>query len=198
MKNKKRGSPTKAKSPRKPKKSKKDDPNKIKRPLSAYLYFTKDFRLERAAKGLDNSKVNEVAKLAGERWKSMSDEQKKPYNEKASIDKERYQQEVQNYEINYMFYVDLAKCPMGKIYIEISIKICGYKVNPIPSKVRLNIFFKIHKFKTSSKSIYEGSQFNVSLFATLFYQGISKLSTKNDFVIHFPNSINLYSSSNNL
>lgn len=85
----------KSKSPKKPKKGgKKGDENKVKRPLSAYLYFTKEFRAERAAKGLDNSKVNEVAKLAGEKWRSMNDEDKKPYLEKASIDKERYQREV--------------------------------------------------------------------------------------------------------
>jgi len=89
---KKRAAPTKAKSVTKPKKAKNE--NAVKRPLSAYLYFTKDFREERAAKGLDNSKVNEVAKLAGERWKSMTDEQKKPYNDKAAVDRERYQKEV--------------------------------------------------------------------------------------------------------
>lgn len=85
----------KSKSPKKSKKgAKKGDENKVKRPLSAYLYFTKEFRAERAAKGLDNSKVNEVAKLAGERWRSMNDSDKKPYLEKAAVDKERYQKEV--------------------------------------------------------------------------------------------------------
>ncbi|XP_031549881.1 high mobility group protein B1-like isoform X2 [Actinia tenebrosa] len=75
------------------KKTKTDDGPKIKRPLSAYLYFTKDFREERAAKGLDNSKVNEVAKCAGERWRSMSEKDKAPYELKAKADKERYQQQ---------------------------------------------------------------------------------------------------------
>jgi len=85
----------KAKSPKKSKKvAKKGNENKIKRPLSAYLYFTKEFRAERAAKGLDNSKVNEVAKLAGERWRSMNDVDKKPFLEKAGVDKERYQKET--------------------------------------------------------------------------------------------------------
>lgn len=85
------------------KKSKNDGADKIKRPLSAYLYFTKDFRAERAAKGLDNSKVNEVAKCAGEKWRSMSDSEKRPYELKAKADKERYQQQVKHSHLVYSF-----------------------------------------------------------------------------------------------
>lgn len=104
---KKRAAPVqKTKSPKKPKRApKKGDENKIKRPLSAYLYFTKEFRLERAAKGLDNSRVNEVAKLAGERWKSMNDVDKAPFNKQASADKLRYQQEVKLYIIHLFIFL---------------------------------------------------------------------------------------------
>ncbi|KAK3699887.1 hypothetical protein QZH41_016546, partial [Actinostola sp. cb2023] len=88
----------KVKSPKKSKKGAKNDAaaavTKIKRPLSAYLYFTKDFRAERAAEGLDNSRVNEVAKLAGAKWRGMTDDDKKQYQAKAAVDKERYQRET--------------------------------------------------------------------------------------------------------
>lgn len=89
--------------PKKKSKASDDGVPKIKRPLSAYLYFTKDFRAERAAKGLDNSKVNEVAKCAGERWRSMTDSDKKPYELKARADKERYHQQVKSETLVYSF-----------------------------------------------------------------------------------------------
>ncbi|XP_001633812.2 high mobility group protein B1 [Nematostella vectensis] len=86
----------KEKVPRK-KKAKGDGPV-VKRASSAYIHFTSDFRAKLKAKsaksGTPLPKANEVAKLAGEEWKKLNDEQKKPYVAKAEADKQRYLKEA--------------------------------------------------------------------------------------------------------
>lgn len=47
-------------------------------------------------KGENISKVQEVAKLCGQAWKSMSDEEKIPYAKKYTEDRARYLKEVKN------------------------------------------------------------------------------------------------------
>lgn len=70
----------------------------MKRASSAYIHFTTDFRKKLKEKcekkGDPLPKANEVAKMAGEAWKSLSDEDKTPYNIKAQEDKDRYMREV--------------------------------------------------------------------------------------------------------
>ena len=70
----------------------------MKRASSAYIHFTTDFRKTLKEKCEKNGdplpKANEVAKMAGEQWKKLTDEEKKPYNAKAAADKERYMREV--------------------------------------------------------------------------------------------------------
>ncbi|KAL8139886.1 hypothetical protein V2J09_005907 [Rumex salicifolius] len=70
----------------KPKKKlkKASDSNKPKRPPTAFFLFMADFRVTYKEENPDNKKVSEVAKQGGEKWKSMSDEEKKPYIEKAA------------------------------------------------------------------------------------------------------------------
>ena len=79
------------------KKAKKDGPQ-VKRASSAYIHFTTDFRKmlkEKCEKNGDPlPKANEVAKMAGEQWKKLTEEERKPYNQKAQLDKERYLKEV--------------------------------------------------------------------------------------------------------
>ncbi|KAF0899543.1 hypothetical protein E2562_020750 [Oryza meyeriana var. granulata] len=58
--------------------------NKGKRPPTAFFLFMADFRKEYKAEHPDNKSVSAVAKEGGERWKSMSDEEKKPYLDKAA------------------------------------------------------------------------------------------------------------------
>lgn len=72
----------------------------MKRASSAYIHFTTDFRKtlkEKCEKSGDPlPKANEVAKMAGEQWKKLSEEARKPYNLKAEQDKQRYLKEVSN------------------------------------------------------------------------------------------------------
>lgn len=90
---KRKGSPVKAKRARKVKKQ-----DGIKKPTSAYLYFVSDYRMVLKKKGENISRVQEVAKLCGEAWKSMTDEEKQPYSQKYLTDRSRYLKEKEAYD----------------------------------------------------------------------------------------------------
>ena len=86
----------------------------MKRASSAYIHFTTDFRKKLKEKcekkGDPLPKANEVAKMAGEAWKGLSDEDKTPYNIKAQERQrslhERGKQEFcaePSSELNYSF-----------------------------------------------------------------------------------------------
>lgn len=82
---------SKAKKEKKPaKKSKKED-NVVKKPLSSYMFFCKDHRSVIAA---EKVAPRDVLKKLGEAWKALSDDEKAVYEEKASDDKRRYQEET--------------------------------------------------------------------------------------------------------
>lgn len=61
------------------KKSKKD-PNRIKKPKSAYLFFCDDKRKEVQEKNPE-MKMAEISKVLGGMWKELSEEEKQKYNE---------------------------------------------------------------------------------------------------------------------
>ncbi|XP_039135183.1 high mobility group B protein 7 [Dioscorea cayenensis subsp. rotundata] len=76
---------------RKTKKEKKSkNPNLPKRPPTAFFLFMDDFRKEYKAANPDSKSVAVVAKEGGERWKSMTDEEKKVYVDKAAELKAEY------------------------------------------------------------------------------------------------------------
>ncbi|ESK98285.1 nucleosome binding protein [Moniliophthora roreri MCA 2997] len=81
------------KAPRKPKK----DPKAPKRALSAYMFFSQDWRERIKAENPDAS-FGEVGKLLGAKWKELDDEEKKPYIEQAAKDKERAEGEKIAYD----------------------------------------------------------------------------------------------------
>ncbi|ORZ17663.1 high mobility group box domain-containing protein [Absidia repens] len=72
------------------------DKNAPKKNYSSYLHFCDEQRPQ-LAKEHPTFNQPELAKLLGEMWKALSDEDKKPYQEVASQDKERYDQEMANY-----------------------------------------------------------------------------------------------------
>ncbi|XXG39511.1 hypothetical protein AAC387_Pa01g0452 [Persea americana] len=84
----------KAKKGRKEKKEK--DPNMPKRPPTAFFLFMDDFRKEFKETHPDSKRASTVAKEGGEKWKSMTDEEKKPYLEKVLELKAKYGKAVEN------------------------------------------------------------------------------------------------------
>merc|ERR1711936_1460310 len=58
------------------------DPNKLKRPLNAYMMFANEKRPQHQ-KDYPELKITEIAKMIGEEWRSMSDDEKSPYTKEA-------------------------------------------------------------------------------------------------------------------
>ncbi|KAM1535955.1 hypothetical protein FF1_014845 [Malus domestica] len=63
--------------------------------MSAFFLFTND-RLPALA--AENKTVTEIAKITGEEWKNMAEEQKLPYEEMTRKNKEKYIQEMEAYK----------------------------------------------------------------------------------------------------
>lgn len=76
--------------------AKKKDKNAPKRPLSAFMFFSKD-RRETVRTDNPDASFGEIGKLLGENWRSLSDGDKTPYNAQAADDKKRYEKEIANY-----------------------------------------------------------------------------------------------------
>ncbi|KAL1997815.1 hypothetical protein VTN02DRAFT_693 [Thermoascus thermophilus] len=75
---------------------KKKDPNAPKRGLSAYMFFANEQR-ESVREENPGISFGQVGKVLGERWKALTDEQRRPYEEKALADKKRYEDEKASY-----------------------------------------------------------------------------------------------------
>ncbi|KAH9450542.1 hypothetical protein MJO28_010015 [Puccinia striiformis f. sp. tritici] len=86
------GNPIKVKKVKKEK-----DPNAPKRPLSAYMFFSQDWR-ERIKTENPEVSFGEIGRLLGLKWKGLTDEEKKPYEDMAARDKKRHEAEKAEYE----------------------------------------------------------------------------------------------------
>ncbi|CAG8749390.1 4426_t:CDS:2, partial [Acaulospora morrowiae] len=86
--------------PRKFKKPQIKDPNAPKRPNTAYILFSNEIRAETKA---DNPHANqkEIVTLIGQKWKALSREQKKVYEDRYFADKERYDEELRAYRATH-------------------------------------------------------------------------------------------------
>ncbi|RHZ81048.1 hypothetical protein Glove_126g7 [Diversispora epigaea] len=71
---------------------KEKDSSEPKRNLSAYIYFSRDYR-EKTKAEHPNATFADIGKLLGERWRNMSENEKIPYKELAARDKKRYENE---------------------------------------------------------------------------------------------------------
>ncbi|EPS72658.1 hypothetical protein M569_02099 [Genlisea aurea] len=95
----KRKAAPKANDKRKAKKEKKakKDPNKPKRPPSAFFVFLEEFRKTFKKENPDVKAVSAVGKAGGEKWKSMSENEKAPYEAKAAKKKSEYEKLMNAY-----------------------------------------------------------------------------------------------------
>ncbi|XP_042037236.1 HMG1/2-like protein [Salvia splendens] len=73
------------------------DPNKPKRPASAFFVFMEDFRKTYKEKHPNNKSVSAVGKAGGEKWKSMTEAEKAPYVAKAEKRKSDYEVTLKAY-----------------------------------------------------------------------------------------------------
>lgn len=87
------GSKWKSKNERKAKK----DPNKPKRPASAFFVFLEEFRTTFKKENPNVTAVSAVGKAGGAKWKSMSAAEKAPYEAKAAKRKDDYEKLMNDY-----------------------------------------------------------------------------------------------------
>ncbi|OJJ51558.1 hypothetical protein ASPZODRAFT_12376 [Penicilliopsis zonata CBS 506.65] len=77
--------------------SRKKDPNAPKRGLSAYMFFANENR-EKVREENPGISFGQLGRALGEKWKSLDDEARRPYEEKAAADKKRYEDEKSSYQ----------------------------------------------------------------------------------------------------
>ncbi|XP_010534225.1 PREDICTED: high mobility group B protein 2-like [Tarenaya hassleriana] len=73
------------------------DPNKPKRPASAFFVFMEEFREQFKKEHPKNKSVAAVGKAAGDKWKSMTEADKAPYVAKAEKRKQEYEKNMKAY-----------------------------------------------------------------------------------------------------
>jgi len=78
------------------KKSQVGDPNKPKKPLTAYNLFGKD-RREDIEKSNPGKNHNEINKLVGAAWKALADDEKKQYDVGAAAEQAEYKEAMKRY-----------------------------------------------------------------------------------------------------
>nr|NP_001071792.1 transcription factor protein [Ciona intestinalis]BAE06615.1 transcription factor protein [Ciona intestinalis] len=71
------------------------DPNRPKRPPSAYFLFLADFRKNYPGK---SDPAKEITKKAGEAWNSLSDAEKTPYYRSAQLVRAKWEQDLEAYK----------------------------------------------------------------------------------------------------
>ncbi|XP_059633300.1 high mobility group B protein 7 [Cornus florida] len=73
------------------------DPNKPKRPPTAFFVFMEEFRKTFKEANPDCKKVSTVAKEGGEKWKSLTVEEKKVYQDRAAELKAEYEKVLESH-----------------------------------------------------------------------------------------------------
>ncbi|KAK3102545.1 hypothetical protein FSP39_012087 [Pinctada imbricata] len=73
------------------------DANKPKRPQSAYFCFLADFRVRMREKNIDHK---EIIKMAGEAWRTLGDEEKKPFEKQALEEQKKYEAALKEWREN--------------------------------------------------------------------------------------------------
>ncbi|XVF23377.1 hypothetical protein REPUB_Repub13aG0033200 [Reevesia pubescens] len=75
------------------------DPNKPKRPASAFFIFMEEYREQYKEEHPDNKSVSAIGKAGGEKWKSMTEAEKAPYVEKVEKRKTEYNKKMKAYNL---------------------------------------------------------------------------------------------------
>ncbi|CAM8876446.1 unnamed protein product [Rhodiola kirilowii] len=85
------------------------DPDMPKRPASAFFVFMEDFRKQYKEEHPNNKSVAAVGKAGGEKWKSLSDEEKAPFVAKADKRKTEYTKNMDAYNRKLAGETDAAE-----------------------------------------------------------------------------------------
>ncbi|EPY50934.1 high-mobility group non-histone chromatin protein [Schizosaccharomyces cryophilus OY26] len=83
--------------PRAPKSSKKKDPNAPKRNMSAFMFFSITNR-EKVKNENPDASFGGIGSLLGKKWKELPADKRRPYEERAREDKDRYERDRSDYD----------------------------------------------------------------------------------------------------
>ncbi|PIA62533.1 hypothetical protein AQUCO_00200505v1 [Aquilegia coerulea] len=83
--------------PKKRKPKKKKDPNAPKKALSGFMFFSNSER-DNLRKSNPGMAFTDVGRALGERWRSMTAEEKEPFEAKARVDQKRYKEAMADYK----------------------------------------------------------------------------------------------------
>ncbi|WP_385625080.1 hypothetical protein PXH67_40500 (plasmid) [Streptomyces sp. P8-A8] len=75
----------------------KKDPRAPKRALSAYMFYSEDHR-GRVKQANPDASFSEIGRTLASEWRSLSDADRRPYEERAARDKARADAEMEAYE----------------------------------------------------------------------------------------------------
>ncbi|KAL4558072.1 hypothetical protein LXL04_036268 [Taraxacum kok-saghyz] len=73
------------------------DPNKPKRPASAFFVFMEEFRKQYKEENPENKSVAAVGNAGGAKWKSLTESEKAPFQAKADKRKKQYEKDMDTY-----------------------------------------------------------------------------------------------------
>ena len=96
-----------------------------KKPLTACFNFMMAIRPQVISENPQiATKVTEITKIIGQRWKELSEKQKKPYQDLADADKLRYARQLEEFEKKGWFTMDGGKksCDLDSPQAQTSIK----------------------------------------------------------------------------
>ncbi|EFJ18354.1 hypothetical protein SELMODRAFT_38818, partial [Selaginella moellendorffii] len=74
------------------------DPNQPKRPATAFFVFLEEYRKTFKDKHPNIKGVAAVGKAGGDAWKRLTEEEKKPYHDKAAQKKADYEKTLTEYK----------------------------------------------------------------------------------------------------
>ncbi|CAD8094185.1 unnamed protein product [Paramecium sonneborni] len=77
-------------------KKKERDPNAPKKPLTAFFLFNQKYR-EKVIERNPEIKLTQISQMAGSKWQSMTEQEKKPYLDQYNAAKEKYELELKDY-----------------------------------------------------------------------------------------------------
>lgn len=116
--------------PRGRKKKRLKYPKAPKHPMSAFLFYSKSVRSSVAAR-MPNASVGQVSKIISQQWRSMTDQERMPWEQKAKDDKARYAREMHTYSCKEDMKQQQQQPPLSPVELDsLTIATVARMVNP--------------------------------------------------------------------
>jgi len=127
--------------PRKRNKRGPKDPAAPKRASGAYVFFTNEMR-PKVLTEYPGIKFVDLGKVLGERWRALTPEEKKRYEDMAAEDKMRFQMEMQQYTASQQ--APPPPPPAEHVYYDHSAAAMAYDAYAAPSQMEHDPYAQVH------------------------------------------------------